>query len=62
MTPQKEEISNKAAQSIKEEMPSDKIPDAHAAGDGAMGRSKEVITEEDIHPEKDENEDAPPSY
>ncbi|HVG40197.1 MAG TPA: hypothetical protein VM888_01200 [Chitinophagaceae bacterium] len=39
-----------------ENLTSNAIPNAHAAGDGAVGRSKEAITEEDIHPDKEKED------
>ncbi len=45
---------------VKEEgLTSDDVANAHAAGDGATVRSKEAITEEEVHPDKLDKKPAP---
>ena len=45
----------------EEELTSKDVENAHAVGDGASGRSKETITEDDLHPIKVKNKPKPGS-
>ena len=60
-------VNEKLSEAINkspEELSSKDVANAHATGDGASGRSKEAITEEDIHAKKrtDPNEGTAESY
>ena len=45
----------------EEKLTSKDIENAHAVGDGASGRSKETITEDDLHSKKGKNKAKPGS-
>ncbi len=54
-----EKVNEKVSEAINkspEELSSKDVANAHAAGDGASGRSKEAITEEDIDLKKKKDE------